>query len=317
MPYPDVVEMPMFVALDGTPAIVAVRLVNFEVNHHELKPGHKAWIANVGADAVLSSPNSWVNILGYASKTGTPEYNLELSKKRAKEAKLELGLQVSMRGGIFGDNRVTIEHGFGEDHPAYIADPNTDESPNWRAVEIIIFGKRPSIVYPPKKKPENLIKEFEIRILDTISFVLHPDIPVSPEVYRFEIKDLQRREKGVFVSLGLNASATLEGISVPLPFVSGAWGAGPPKRFKTNKPILLSELDGSNVSINVGAGISGAVTIGGDVRLNFTYVFSKVSGGVFVTPNPVIMQTGMGMMPGSAGSVGRGKLKLVGTLETY
>ncbi|MEO8650015.1 MAG: OmpA family protein [Acidobacteriota bacterium] len=312
MPFPDVIEMPMFVAADGTPAIVAVRLINFDTGRSELKPGHQQWIAKVGAEAVISSPNSWVNIHGYASKLGNPQANLVLSQQRAESVRLELGTQVSIRGGIFG-NRVTIERGFGEDHPAYQASEG-DDSPNWRAAEVFIFGKKPGQVHPPKKNPQaNSTKDFEIRILDSIGAPI-PGAEVSADLYRFEIKDIQRRERATFIHVGGNVGFTLEAITGAL---NVQWGSGPPSRFRTNKPINLFEFDGTRTGIQVDPGYSGAFSVGGAVKLKFEQLISKYSGGILVSPNPIEMQSGAGISPASAGSSGHGYFKMFSNIEKY
>lgn len=156
--YTDVVEIP-YVDDSFKEAIVAVRLENFDTGKAVPRDGHMKWIKEVAAEIVLKIPNSWVYIIGYATKLGSPQANLELSKKRAEEVKLELGLQVSMRGGIFGD-RVTKEYGYGEDHPLYIADKDKDDNPRWRAVEVAIFGFKPEIVRRPVHKSRIIHREF-------------------------------------------------------------------------------------------------------------------------------------------------------------
>lgn len=300
--YPDVVEIPHFVAQDGTPAALAGKLENFPSGSSVPQPGHKAWLEKEVVEAVMARPNAWLDFHGYASKLGDEARNMELSLARATAVKAFVGELLIMKGRYI-QGMFSLTSGHGEDAPDYNAGED-DNTPKWRAAEVIVFGTKPTIIRKPKLEPVNLTKEFEIRILDLIS-PNNPFLPVSPDVYRFEIKDLKTRQKGVFLYGGLNVGAQFD----PSFFGSLALGAGPPKSFRTNKQILVTEFDGSEVTLNVEAGGHG---IGGKVRLNFNRVNSHELGGVITTPNPIILQTGIGISAGSLGSVGKGILKWVG-----
>lgn len=107
----------------------------FEVNEHELLPGAQALLVEV-APALIEAGRS-IEINGHTDATGSDEYNLELSQRRAESVTKELlilGVDVEMEVNGFGESQPVAEN--------YRADGSDDEAGQRqnRRVEIVIHG---------------------------------------------------------------------------------------------------------------------------------------------------------------------------------
>ena len=100
----NVLEMPEFVASDGTRAAVAGRLFNFQTGKSTLQEGHRKWLKKKVVPAIMERPNVWIDLYGYASKIGNRQYNLTLSESRAKAVKKYLAERLAEyeRNGTHG-----------------------------------------------------------------------------------------------------------------------------------------------------------------------------------------------------------------------
>ncbi len=297
--FDDVQEITGFIAADGTPAIAGARLVNFETGKFELRPGHHAWIEQVGAPAVASSKNSWVDIYGFASKAGNAVANLELSRNRAEATKQSLGLQLAMRG-VSLNEKLKIDHGFGEDHPSYVAGED-DNTPYWRAAEILIFGKRPSIIRPKKKKEVDTTR-FEIRVVGGGSAAIF----AQGDFYFFQIVDAIRRKTAFFYYTGGGY-----GVSIPkIPGPGSVTKHGPPTTFTTSRSAELHQFN-SEATLTQDAGYTiGEVSVGGALGLSIKKIKDS-KGLIFTNPNPIVMSGGSGIQMPGLGSVTEGVLAKV------
>lgn len=208
---------------DGTRILAGARLVNFATGHSELKFGHEQWIEKVGAPAVASSPNSWVDIYGHASKAGNAQANLELSKQRAESTKNSLGLRLAMKGISLND-KLKIDHGFGEDHPLNLAHER-DNDGYWRASEILIFGKKPSRARPKKHKTIDSTR-FEIRLVAGGS----ASVFAQADFYFFQIVDVVRLRTAFFYYTGGGYGLSIPKIPGPGP------SQKPARRLSSQRP---------------------------------------------------------------------------------
>ncbi len=293
--YKDVTEMEKFVAFDGTHAATAGRLINFPTGSSTLQPGHQEWLKNEVVPAILARPNSWIDLFGYASKVGNTQANLKLSKERATAVKYFLGEQLAMRG-ISIEGKVNIDHGFGEDAPDYIAG-ESDNSPNWRAADVIVFGTKPIVVRKPKIKPQSSI--YEIRVVGGGSAA----VVVQTDNYFFQIVDVLRRRTMFFLFTGVGA-----GISIPkIPGPGSATKAGQPTRFTTTKPAELYQFN-SEATLTQEAGATlGSSSVGGKMYLTIDKIIDS-NGLISTNPKRIPISGGWGIQMPGLGSLTKGVL---------
>lgn len=293
--YTDVTKMINFVAFDGTYAATAGRLINFPTGSSILQSGHQEWLKNEVVPAILARPNAWIDLFGYASKVGNAQANLKLSKDRATAVKYFLGEQLAMRG-ISIEGKVNIDHGFGEDAPDYIAG-ESDNSPNWRAADVIVFGTKPKIVRKPKIKPQSSI--YEIRVVGGGS----ASIIVQTDNYFFQIVDILRRRTMFFYFTGIGA-----GISIPkIPGPGSATKAGHPTRFSTARPAELYQFN-SEATLTQAAGATfGSSSVGGTMYLTIDKIIDS-SGLISTIPKRIPVAGGWGIQMPGLGSTTKGVL---------
>jgi outer membrane protein OmpA-like peptidoglycan-associated protein len=111
--------------------IVNMNDVLFDTGKATLKPGARVRLAKV-AGIIMAYPDLKLEIDGYTDSTGTPEFNRDLSQRRADTVRSFLASQ-----GV-GDGNI-ITHGYGEEEP--IASNNTAEGRQLnRRVELVVSG---------------------------------------------------------------------------------------------------------------------------------------------------------------------------------
>lgn len=296
--YQDVTIMPNFVAFDGTPAAAAGRLINFPTGSAVLQQGHQDWLREQVVKEIIARPNSWIDLFGYASKVGNAQANLALSKARATSVKHFLGEQLAMRG-ISIEGKVNIDHGFGEDAPDYVAG-ESDNSPNWRAADVIVFGTKPKVVRKPKIKQQSSI--YEIRVVGGGS----ASIGVQTDHYFFQIVDILRMRTMFFLFTGLGA-----GFSVPkIPGPGSATKAGQPTRFSTTRPAELYQFN-SEAKLTQAAGATfGAKSVGGTMYLSIDRI-ADAKGIISTLPGRIPISGGWGIQMPGLGSTTKGVLAKV------
>ncbi|GAA3526247.1 OmpA family protein [Zobellella aerophila] len=94
-------------------------LVLFAHDSSAIKPEYRS-VINDMARFMEQTPGKLLLIEGHASKVGSEEYNLALSKRRAEAVRAEL-----IKGGISGDRLDII--GFGESKPLIMVENEEDE----------------------------------------------------------------------------------------------------------------------------------------------------------------------------------------------
>ena len=293
--YPDVTQMREFVAFDGTFAAVAGRMINFETGSSTLKPGHRQWLEKEVFRAIMARPNAWVDIYGYASKKGNTQQNLALSKARATEAKNFLGGLLAMKGKSI-ETMVKIDHGFGEDAPDYIAG-ESDNSPNWRAAEVIVFGTKPRIVRKPKTQIQH--NKFEIRLMGGFSIGA---IVAQSDNYFFQIVDVVRRRTMFFHYTGGGIAVPLPPPFSVLPSPGSVSQTGPAATFTTRKPVELYQFNARAGLMQEPGATFGGKSIAGTLLLT-PEVIGSDGLRVFTNPSPIRIEGGPGFqMPGAGSS---------------
>lgn len=120
--------------------VVTVKDVLFEVDKAELKPGA---IRNLGAlvDFLQAYPDRLIRIEGHTDSTGSADYNLGLSRRRADSVR-----ELLVSRGIEAD-RITVE-GMGEAYPVAPNDTAAGRQQN-RRVEIVLLKPGVSPDTPP------------------------------------------------------------------------------------------------------------------------------------------------------------------------
>ena len=103
-------------------------IAGFDTGKTDLKPQHFQWLSSYVAQR--AKLGQWVFLRGYASKLGNPQFNLQLSNRRAQAVKDFL---ISQCGAP--PERITGYGGVGEQ---WSSGDVTDNSPKWRAVEVIV-----------------------------------------------------------------------------------------------------------------------------------------------------------------------------------
>ncbi|GIV55329.1 MAG: VWA domain-containing protein [Chlorobiota bacterium] len=122
------------VTVDNTPDVgsIGILYVYFDVDKAELKPESKPALDNIEA-LMRAYPNMVIELRGHTDSTGSPEYNLRLSERRANAVRAEL-----IRRGIQSERVMAI--GFGSTQP--VADNRTPEGRALnRRTEFVVLRK--------------------------------------------------------------------------------------------------------------------------------------------------------------------------------
>jgi hypothetical protein len=125
--------------ITGTTALYAVRLMNFETSHSDLLPEHRLKLDTEVRGAITSSPNPWVDLIGYASHLGNRAFNQKLSEDRC----------ASVRRYISGfAPGVGFPTDIGRGDTSSAGDSANNDG-FWRAVDVLVYGSKPSVRPPP------------------------------------------------------------------------------------------------------------------------------------------------------------------------
>jgi hypothetical protein len=264
-----------------------------------LRPGHQLWLQEQVVPAIIARSNPWVDLYGFASKKGNTQFNMTLSKNRATAAKNFIGLQMAMKGKSI-EGLVKIDHGFGEDHPEYRAN-ESDDSPNWRAAEVIVFGTKPRIIRrPPKPKAKSIT--FEISVVTGGS----ASIFAQADNYVFQIVDILRQQTAFFHYTGVGI-----GISIPkIPGPGSITFSGPPTKFTTSEPAELHQFNSPASLFQDSGATFGRLSVLGTLRLSINRIAGP-NGGIFTNPGIIPIEGGKGLQMPGLGSATEGVLAKV------
>lgn len=127
-----------------------------------MRPDHERWLRDRALPALCGDHPSWVFIRGFASRLGSPEENQTLSRRRA------LGVYDHLVARPCTDpQRITAVDAVGE---SWGPPSPRDNSPRWRAVEVIITParRRESVELPDiQRRPHMIRRRVKCRLVDT------------------------------------------------------------------------------------------------------------------------------------------------------
>ncbi len=293
IPTPEVLPFGDDVVIHNTRVLKAARLVNFPTNTATLQQAHRNWIINELIPAIHQSPNPWIDLYGYASKKGSQQHNLMLSRSRTEAVKKCIGDNLGPLNKSI-DEIININVGFGENDPLNLnRESEVDDSSYWRSVEVFMFGSKPRVLQPPHNHPPTpsiSANNFEIRVVGGGSAA----VAIQADDYIFQIVDLVRRKTAFYFYTGV-------GLGISIPKIPGPWGSytktGPTTSFKTSKSVQLYQFN-SMVSLYQDPGVALGYGIGGMMRLTFKEIHDP-AGIVRTNPRPILIEGGSGIqMPG-------------------
>lgn len=274
--------------ITGTTAKSAARLCNIPTSTARLLPAHLKYLDEI-VKTLSAMQGPWVDLIGYASRSGDPNYNMLLSGQRIDAVKKYLSSRV--RGINFQQQRRMGESESG---------PNErDNSGYWRAVEIFVYGTKPQA---PTRPPDPVSTEFEIRVVGGGSASI---VAAQADFLWFQIVDTIKRKTAFYQYTGGGAALSLPKIPGP----GSVTKVGPPTRFKTGRPAELHMFNSkADLAQDPGATIG---TIGwGKMRLTLNSVWSH-DGPVTVIPSTLVIEGGAGIQMPGLGSITRGVLAKV------
>lgn len=229
----------------SSPELQDKLLYDFDINDTTLKPAHKAELNNLikfmaddARRAVRLGKRWMVSIDGYASRTGSSEWNKELSRQRM------YSVNDYIRARLYVDFDLAPYVDFNTQWHGFEQTTIQGENPFGRSVRTAIH--RPHLPPPPPVPPEripcNKSKDWQIRVLGVFSAGIPLPLPGGPvlagDCALFEINDLTNNRIGYFYFLGAGVA-----IGVKLPPVTPTV-AGPYRCFSTNKPVCLENFQG-------------------------------------------------------------------------
>lgn len=246
---------------------MSARLCNFVTGESFLLQSHVTWLDNEVQRFIRSSPNPWVDILGFASRKTGPPINQPLSERRCQAVR-------SWIDNYSERTKFNIQVGFGDT----LSDGPADNDDGWwRAVIVKVYGTRPPHI--PEPKPVIAGTKFKIRIvangslgsevlrrsveetLKKMGRVKPPKIPIGASVnVDTVIFEIAEREGGLacfYLYAGLSAYFGLDIPQIPNPFskvpllkklnlgLPSEGGIGPWKNFETTQSTNITDFAGS------------------------------------------------------------------------
>jgi OmpA family len=134
-----------------------VLLADFRTGHWDLRPDHREWLQRRVVARHRRGENIWVHIRGLASHLGRRTPNQRLSQRRAHAVRDFLLADVAV-----SPDRISGLRAEGED---WSSGPENDNSPRWRAVEIILAVRAlPDLVAIP---PHPIERRVRARLIST------------------------------------------------------------------------------------------------------------------------------------------------------
>jgi hypothetical protein len=134
------------------PDTIAAKLFNFEVGKFAIKPEHSNWLISVVAPKLRGGGS--LTIIGLASRTGSDDFNMQLSQNRLR-AVIDL-----LRKQVPNNFKVALEVAKGERAAMYAGEMDGVENESWRGVIISVWNK-PNPPPPPPPPPPQPRPQFE------------------------------------------------------------------------------------------------------------------------------------------------------------
>jgi hypothetical protein len=210
--------------ITGSAARAAARLCNFFTGHAILLQPHIAWLDNTVAPLVRAVPNSWVDIIGYASHLGHRAFNLRLSFNRCESVRKQI---------LTYGTPVTFpqEWGKGDSESTGAADNNDGY---WRAVDVYVYGKLPAP--PPRPQP--------------------PSPPSVPSSTKFRIRVFRAAGASIVIVQGdAVVFQIVDGVSIGSHSLGGQAYIGPSSpRLRAMPGVNKTVLDPQVIPVSTGKG---------------------------------------------------------------
>ena len=128
------------------PDTIAAKLFNFEVGKFAIKPEHSNWLMSVVVPKLRDGGS--LTIIGLASRTGSDDFNMQLSQNRLR-AVIDL-----LRQQVPKDFKVALEVAKGERAAMYAGEMDGVENESWRGVIISVWNKPNPPPPPPPPPPQ-------------------------------------------------------------------------------------------------------------------------------------------------------------------
>ncbi len=287
-------DTPDIMLISGGPFLIAARLCNFPTGTARLLPKHDDWLTKNVTAALASARSPWIDIVGYASKLGNAKSNTTLSSSRCDAVKSRIRAQ---------NPKATFNVELSKGESESLGDEDNNDG-YWRAVDVYVYGSRPSVPVRPPPLPKKIAGSttFEIRVVGGGS----ASIIIQADNYFFQIVDVPRRRTAFFLYTGGGI-----GISIPkIPGPGSTTKAGPPTRFYTTRPTSLHMLN-SKASLYQDPGATlGPASVGGTMRLSIKEIHDHL-GWIGTAPGIIPIEGGPGIQMPGIGSSSEGVLALV------
>jgi hypothetical protein len=265
---------------------IAARLCNFVTAQAFLLPSHELWLDSKLPPILRSLKGPWVDLIGYASRIGSTQFNQELSERRCKAVRDHVATYQSAINFRFN---VDLGRGETESGPDEL-----DNSGYYRAVELYVWGFKPPLRVPrvPRLKPIGSTK-FKIRHVGGIGVVI---APVATDQCFFQIVDTSAKpmQAAVYFYSGGGLGVGVELKNLPPGVPPSLSATGPFVDFRTTMPVFLSSFHGA-----AAVGAPPSVTVGPlsiNAVLYLTIKSRKLSElGAGVHPRHLTIRTGSGL----------------------
>jgi hypothetical protein len=128
----------------GNNVLLVANLFNFDINGDRPKPDHDLWLGKVAAPLLAERPTAGARIVGLASRSGAADFNLQLSRRRAKsiDISLSLFLMPSDLANPPGSPMRTSVGGQGEHFAAVLGVKDGKEDSRFRSVLVTLLADR-------------------------------------------------------------------------------------------------------------------------------------------------------------------------------
>lgn len=291
--------------ISGSDARAAARLCNFPTGHAGLLPDHITWLDTTVAPLVKAVPDSWVNIIGYASHlrfAGDHAHSHVLNERLSFDRCESVRKRVTTYGAPV---QFPKEWGKGDSESTGGIDNNDGY---WRAVDVYVYGNLPAPPPPPRPPapPPSVPSstKFRIRVFRASGASI---LIVQGDAVVFQIVDDANVQCGVYYYIGAGVAVSIKGITTPPGSIAGA-GAFTP--FVASRPIRLASFEGeANFFQSPGVSV-GSHSLGGQAYIAPESSRLRAMPGVRMTvlsPQVIPVATGSGFGAG-LGSVSTGKL---------
>jgi outer membrane protein OmpA-like peptidoglycan-associated protein len=126
----------------GSNVLMVANLFDFKINDDQTRPDHDLFLGTIVAPLIIANPLSGARLVGLASRSGSAQHNLDLSKRRAKNAEMSLLLFLFASSLSAGAGSRTSIGGQGEQFAANLNVPDGTEDSRFRSVLVTVLRDR-------------------------------------------------------------------------------------------------------------------------------------------------------------------------------